>query len=87
MANSSGPGQTPASIPASQAAPRAVVSWTTGRSTGAPRMSARNCIVQSLAVSHRIRHTPVAPLVVIAGGLLLRFVIVYAGQLSRWTPA
>lgn len=42
--------------------------------------------VQSLAVSHRIRHTPVAPLLVLAGGLLLRFVIVYAGQVSRWGP-
>jgi len=35
-------------------------------------------------VRHRIRHTPVAPLLVIAGGLALRFVIVYAGQESRW---
>jgi protein NrfD len=42
-------------------------------------------IVQSLAVRHRVVHTPVPPLLVIAGGLLLRFVIVYAGQLSRWT--
>jgi formate-dependent nitrite reductase membrane component NrfD len=42
-------------------------------------------IVQSLAVTHRIRHTPVAPLFVIAGGLFLRFVIVYAGQASHWT--
>ena len=42
--------------------------------------------IQSLAVSHRIRHTPVAPLLVLAGGLLLRFVIVYAGQVSRWGP-
>jgi formate-dependent nitrite reductase membrane component NrfD len=42
--------------------------------------------IQSLAVSHRIRHTPVAPLLVLAGGLLLRFVIVSAGQVSRWGP-
>jgi protein NrfD len=42
--------------------------------------------IQSLAVGHRIRHTPVAPLLVLAGGLLLRFVIVHAGQLSRWGP-
>jgi len=42
-------------------------------------------IVQSLAVTHRIRHTPVAPLFVIAGGLFLRFVIVSAGQASHWT--
>ncbi len=40
--------------------------------------------IQSLAVSHRIRHTPLAPLLVLAGGLALRFVIVYAGQFSRW---
>jgi protein NrfD len=42
--------------------------------------------LQSLAAGHRIRHTPVAPLLVLAGGLLLRFVIVHAGQLSRWGP-
>lgn len=41
--------------------------------------------LQSLAVRHRIRHTPVAPILVIAGGLLLRFVIVDAGQVSHWT--
>ncbi len=42
--------------------------------------------VQSLTLGHRVRHTPVAPLLVLAGGLLLRLVIVYAGQLSRWSP-
>jgi formate-dependent nitrite reductase membrane component NrfD len=41
--------------------------------------------VQALAVTHRIRHTIVAPIFVIAGGLLLRFVIVSAGQASHWT--
>ena len=41
-------------------------------------------IIQSLAVSHRIAHTPVAPIMVIAGGLVLRIVIVYAGQTSHW---
>lgn len=41
-------------------------------------------IVQPLAVRHRIRHTPIAPLLVIAGGLALRFVLVYAGQMSHW---
>jgi len=40
--------------------------------------------IQSLAVSHRIRHTPVAPIMVIAGGFILRLVIVYAGQASHW---
>ena len=39
-----------------------------------------------LAVNHRIAHTPVAPLLVLAGGVLLRFVIVSAGQLSSWQP-
>ncbi len=42
-------------------------------------------LVQSLAVVHRVRHTPVAPVLVLAGGLLLRFVLVHAGQVSRWT--
>jgi formate-dependent nitrite reductase membrane component NrfD len=37
-------------------------------------------------VRHRIEHTPIPPLMVIAGGLVLRFVIVYAGQLSHWSP-
>jgi formate-dependent nitrite reductase membrane component NrfD len=41
-------------------------------------------VIQSLAVTHRIAHTPVAPLLVLAGGLALRFVIVAAGQLSHW---
>lgn len=44
-------------------------------------------VVQGLAVSHRIAHTPVAPLLVLAGGLALRFVIVYAGQASHWARA
>ena len=43
-------------------------------------------IVQTLAVAHRVRHTAIAPLLVIAGGLLLRFVIVSAGQFSHWRP-
>ena len=42
-------------------------------------------IIQSLAVRNKIKHTPVAPIMVIIGGLILRFVIVYAGQLSHWT--
>jgi protein NrfD len=40
--------------------------------------------IQSLAVNHRIRHTAVAPIMVIAGGYILRVVIVYAGQASHW---
>jgi hypothetical protein len=31
-----------------------------------------------------VQHTPVAPLLVIGGGLALRFVMVSAGQESRW---
>jgi formate-dependent nitrite reductase membrane component NrfD len=42
-------------------------------------------VIQSLAVTHRIIHTPIAPILVMLGGLALRFVIVYAGQYSHWT--
>jgi formate-dependent nitrite reductase membrane component NrfD len=43
--------------------------------------------IQSLVTSHRIGHTFVAPLLVMSGGLALRFVIVSAGQYSHWlTP-
>lgn len=41
--------------------------------------------IQLLAVNHKIHHTPVAPIMVIVGGLILRFVLVYAGQASHWT--
>lgn len=41
--------------------------------------------IQLLAVNHKIKHTPVAPIMVIAGGLILRFVLVYAGQASHWS--
>jgi formate-dependent nitrite reductase membrane component NrfD len=41
-------------------------------------------LVQSLMASHRIGHTLVAPLLVMLGGLALRFVIVSAGQYSHW---
>jgi protein NrfD len=41
-------------------------------------------ILQLLAVNHKIKHTVIPPLMVIAGGLLLRFIIVGAGQLSYW---
>jgi formate-dependent nitrite reductase membrane component NrfD len=41
-------------------------------------------VIQSLAVKHRVGHTPLAPLLVMAGGLALRFVFVYAGQVSHW---
>lgn len=44
-------------------------------------------IIQLFAVNHKIQHTPVAPIMVIAGGLILRFVIVNAGQVSHYLNA
>jgi formate-dependent nitrite reductase membrane component NrfD len=41
-------------------------------------------VIQLLAVSHRIRHTPLGPLMVMAGGLALRFVVVAVGHVSHW---
>ncbi|MCK4987825.1 MAG: polysulfide reductase NrfD [Desulfobacterales bacterium] len=41
-------------------------------------------IIQLLAVNHKIKHTRIAPIMVIAGGLVLRFIIVEAGQFSHW---
>lgn len=41
-------------------------------------------LIQTLAVTHRIAHTKVAPVLVLLGGLALRFVLVYAGQASHW---
>jgi formate-dependent nitrite reductase membrane component NrfD len=41
-------------------------------------------VIQSLAVTHRVAHLPVAPLLVLLGGLAMRFVIVSAGQYSHW---
>jgi len=44
-------------------------------------------LLQTLTASRRIPHTVLAPLLVIGGGLALRFVIVSAGQYSHWiTP-
>jgi hypothetical protein len=40
--------------------------------------------LQSLAVRHRIAHSSIPPLLVISGGLALRFVLVGAGQVSHW---
>jgi protein NrfD len=40
--------------------------------------------IQTLAVNHKIKHTAAAPLLVIAGSLVLRIVIVYAGQLTGY---
>ena len=41
-------------------------------------------VIQLLAVNNKVKHTPVAPIMVISGGLILRFVIVYAGQFSHY---
>ncbi len=44
-------------------------------------------ILQILASKHKIKHTPIAPVLVIAGGLILRFIIVSAGQYSHYLNA
>ncbi len=44
-------------------------------------------IIQLLAVNLKIRHTPVAPILVIFGGLVLRFIIVSMGQYTEWNTA
>jgi len=41
-------------------------------------------LIQLLAARHVIQHTPVAPMLVMAGGLALRWIIVSAGQVSHW---
>jgi protein NrfD len=41
-------------------------------------------IIQTLAVSGKVQHTALAPLMVLIGGLALRTVIVYAGQVAEW---
>ncbi len=41
-------------------------------------------VLQTLAAARRIAHSAVAPVLVMGGGLALRFVVVYAGQLSHW---
>jgi protein NrfD len=43
-------------------------------------------VLQALMTRRRIAHTAIAPLLVLAGGLALRFVFVYAGQVSHWAP-
>ncbi|MGB9771042.1 MAG: NrfD/PsrC family molybdoenzyme membrane anchor subunit [Candidatus Kapaibacteriota bacterium] len=41
-------------------------------------------IIQILSVNNKIPHTNVAPIMVMLGGLILRFIVVYAGQFSHW---
>jgi protein NrfD len=43
--------------------------------------------IQNLSVRHKIAHTAVAPILVIVGGLVLRFVLVQAGQMSHYANA
>lgn len=40
--------------------------------------------IQILSVNNKIPHTNIAPLLVMLGGLILRFIVVYAGQYSHW---
>lgn len=40
--------------------------------------------LQLLAVNEKVKHSPIPPLLVLAGGLMLRFVVVYAGQYSHY---
>lgn len=44
-------------------------------------------LIQLMAVNHKIKHTPIAPIMVIVGGLILRFIIVQAGQYSHYINA
>ncbi|ROL57740.1 polysulfide reductase [Bacteroidetes/Chlorobi group bacterium Naka2016] len=41
-------------------------------------------IIQLFSVNNKIVHTNVAPILVMLGGLILRFIVVYAGQFSHW---
>jgi len=42
-------------------------------------------LLQHLELLHRIRHTIAPSVLVLCGGLVLRFVIVAAGQASHWS--
>ncbi|HWA95778.1 MAG TPA: NrfD/PsrC family molybdoenzyme membrane anchor subunit [Terracidiphilus sp.] len=44
-------------------------------------------LLQTLELQNRIRHTIAPSVLVIAGGLALRFILVYAGQQSHWFHA
>lgn len=43
--------------------------------------------LQTLELKHRIRHTLAPALLVLCGGLALRFILVAAGQASHWLPS
>lgn len=42
-------------------------------------------IIQIFSVNNKIPHTNVAPILVLLGGLVLRFIVVYVGQYSQWS--
>jgi protein NrfD len=42
-------------------------------------------LLQHLELLHRIRHTIAPSVLVLCGGLVLRFVLVAAGQASHWS--
>jgi formate-dependent nitrite reductase membrane component NrfD len=44
-------------------------------------------LLQHFELAHRIRHTIMPSALVLAGGLVLRFVLVAAGQASHWSTA
>lgn len=44
-------------------------------------------LLQFLELRHRVRHTLVPAVLVLCGGLALRFVLVFAGQASHWLVA
>ena len=44
-------------------------------------------LIQNLSASHRIKHTPIAPVMVIIGGFILRFIFVQAGQYRHYPNA
>lgn len=44
-------------------------------------------VIQLMAVNHKIRHTAIAPILVLLGGLMLRLIMVSAGQASHWSTS
>ncbi len=44
-------------------------------------------VLQTLELQNRIRHTLAPAVLVIFGGIALRFILVYAGQQSHWFHA
>ena len=44
-------------------------------------------LLQTLELGNRIRHTIAPAVLVLIGGIALRFILVYAGQQSQWFNA